>query len=148
SDIATFGQSSQTDVIISTSEEVNSIVFTPNSSSFTLEISPTQSTIGGELIISGSGVDNNSSGVQTFDVGESAQLIFSNTSTAASAHMLIINHELGFGFGFAGRTIFNDASNAGGASIGNGSADEGLSYDIGRTFFNDESSAGHATISN
>ena len=34
SDIATFAQSSQTDVNISTSEEVNSIVFTSDSASF------------------------------------------------------------------------------------------------------------------
>src|SRR5882724_10604436 len=40
SDIATFGQSSQTGVNISTSEEVNSIVFTPGSDSFTLNIPP------------------------------------------------------------------------------------------------------------
>ena len=38
SDIATFAQSSQTDVSISTSEEVNSIVFTSDSSSFDLSI--------------------------------------------------------------------------------------------------------------
>src|SRR5947199_5434324 len=40
SDIATFAQSSQTGVNISTSEEVNSIVFTSDSYSFTLSISP------------------------------------------------------------------------------------------------------------
>ena len=39
SDIATFAQSSQTDVNISTSEEVNSIVFTSGSASFNLSIS-------------------------------------------------------------------------------------------------------------
>ena len=40
SDIATFGPSSQTDVNISTSVEVNSIVFASNSDSFTFNISP------------------------------------------------------------------------------------------------------------
>ena len=40
SDIATFAQSSQRDVNVSTSEEVNSIVFTSASASFTLHISP------------------------------------------------------------------------------------------------------------
>ena len=40
SDIATFAQSSQTAVGISTSVEVNSIVFTSDSNSFTLNISP------------------------------------------------------------------------------------------------------------
>src|SRR3954464_11351158 len=40
SDTATFAQSSLTDVNISTSEEVNSIVFTSDSASFTLSIPP------------------------------------------------------------------------------------------------------------
>ena len=65
SDIATFAQSSQTDVNISTSEEVNSIVFTSDAASFTLSIPP-YGVIGGELIISGTGVINNSSVCQTF----------------------------------------------------------------------------------
>src|SRR4029453_3477887 len=38
SDIATFAQSSQTDVNISTSEEVNSIVFTSNSAAYVFSI--------------------------------------------------------------------------------------------------------------
>src|SRR5690348_12720545 len=40
SDIATFAQSSHRDVNVSTSKEVNSIVFTSNSNSFALHISP------------------------------------------------------------------------------------------------------------
>src|SRR3954468_10242032 len=40
SDIATFARSSQRNVNVSTSEEVNSIVFTSNANSFTLHISP------------------------------------------------------------------------------------------------------------
>src|SRR5438094_1389126 len=55
SDIATFAQSSQTDVDVSTSVEVNSIVFTSDSNSFTFNISPFGA-FGGELIISGAGV--------------------------------------------------------------------------------------------
>src|SRR4051794_31902053 len=50
SDIATFAQSSQTSVGISTSVEVNSIVFTSNSNSFTLTILPDM-TFGGDLIL-------------------------------------------------------------------------------------------------
>src|SRR5258708_18226458 len=55
SDIATFAQSSQTSVNISTSEEVNSIVFSSGSNPFTLNISPGEPGTGGELIISGTG---------------------------------------------------------------------------------------------
>ena len=55
SDIATFAQSSQRDVNISTSKEVDRIVFTSNSNSFDFSI------VGGELIFSGRGVINNNS---------------------------------------------------------------------------------------
>src|SRR6476661_5169654 len=68
-DTATFAQSSQTGVNISTSQEVNSIVFTTGSASFTLNISPGTPPIGGELIISATGVTNNSSVLKTFAVG-------------------------------------------------------------------------------
>jgi len=90
SDIATFAHSSQTDVDISTSEEVNSIVFTSNSDSFTLNISP-HGGFGGELIISGTGVINNNSVLKSFVVRETGQMIFNNTSTAASDQMRIAN---------------------------------------------------------
>ena len=51
SDIATFGQSSQTGVNISTSEEVNSIVFTSSAACFTLSVSQSAPGVGGELIL-------------------------------------------------------------------------------------------------
>ena len=147
SDIATFAQSSQTDVSISMSEEVNSIVFTSGSNSFTLNIPPDcVGCSGGELIISGTGVTNNSSVLQTFVAGEAGQIIFNNASTAASAQMSIVNYDLGFGVG--GQTVFNDTSSAAGASIVNASVEFGLNGDIGRTIFNGASTADHASISN
>ena len=90
SDIATFAQSSQTDVGISTSVEVNSIVFTPASNSFTLKVPPDGAS-GGELTVSGTGVINNNNVLQTFVAQSEGQLIFNNASTASSAHMSIIN---------------------------------------------------------
>jgi hypothetical protein len=145
SDTATFVQSSQTDVNISTSKEVNSIVFT--SSSFTFNISP-DGAFGGELIISGVGVANNNSVLQTFLVRNGGQLVFNNGSTAASAHMSICNGCLAnSGEDSTGDTIFNDTSSAAGASIGNESA-SGFDGDIGRTTFNGASTADHASISN
>jgi hypothetical protein len=146
SDIATFAQSSQTSVNISTSEEVNSIVFSSGSNPFTLNISPGEPGTGGELIISGTGVTNNNSVLQTVVVGEAGQITFNNTSTAATAQMHIVNYDLGFGVG--GQTIFNDTSSAAGASIENASLELGLNGDIGRTIFNDASTADHASISN
>ena len=118
SDIATFAQSSQRDVNISTSKEVDRIVFTSNSNSFIFNISPSGA-FGGELIISGTGVTNNSGVLQTFVASEAGQIIFNNTSTAASARMNIYK-------GFPrvrhrqisnSQAIFNDTSSAAGASI-------------------------------
>ena len=148
SDIATFAQSSQRDVDVSTLEQVNSIVFAPNSASFTLHVSPFGAP-GGELSISGTGVTNNSSVLQTFVARNEGQIIFTNASSAGSANMSIING----GFSNSsedstGSTIFNDTSSAGGASIKNFSVDLGFYGDIGRTIFNGASTADHASISN
>ena len=67
SDIATFAQSSQRDVNISTSEEVNSIVFTSGSASYAFSIGACNgASCGGQLIISGTGVNNTSSVGQNF----------------------------------------------------------------------------------
>jgi hypothetical protein len=147
SDIATFAQSSQRDVNVSTSEEVNRNVFASDSVSFTFNISP-DGAFGGELIISGVGVANNNSVLQTFLVRNGGQLVFNNASTAASAHMSICNGCLAnSGEDSTGDTIFNDTSSAAGASIGNESA-SGFDGDIGRTTFNGASTADHASISN
>jgi hypothetical protein len=147
SDVATFAQSSQTNVDISMSEEVNSIVFAFNSNSFLFNISP-RGTFGGELIVSGAGVTNNNSVLQTFIVRNQGQIIFNNASTAGTASMSIANGSTpSSDEDSTGYTIFNDTSSAGGASIQNYSA-SGFDGDIGRTIFNGASTAGHAIIRN
>jgi hypothetical protein len=149
SDIATFAQSSQGDVNISTSEEVNSIVFTSNSAPYVFSIGACNGpSCGGQLIISGTGVDIKSSVEQNFQVANSGQIIFNNAATAASVHMSIVNGgrlppEVSTGY-----TIFNDMSSAGGASIVNASAELEFYGGIGWTSFNGASTAGHASISN
>src|SRR5262249_30890722 len=142
SDIATFAQSSQTSVNISTSEEVNSIVFTSNSNSFTLNIPPSEA-FGGELIFSGTGVINNNSVWHNFIVENGGQIIFNNASTAASVHISIVNAG-----NYAGYTIFNDTSSAAGASITNAAQDNFGDSPGGETIFNGASTADHAFISN
>jgi hypothetical protein len=144
SDIATFAQSSKTGVNISTSQEVNSIVFTSDADSFTLAIPPIFFTGGGELIISGPGIINNSSALQTFETNDRGRMIFNNTATAASAQMRIVNL---YGGGFSGQTIFNDTSSAGHASIINTGA-AASHFGGGQTIFNDTSTAANASIEN
>jgi hypothetical protein len=149
SDTATFAQSSQTGVNISTSQEVNSIVFASGSAAYVFSIGACNgASCEGQLIISGTGVNNNSSVGQNFQAANLGQIIFNNASTAASAHMSIVNGgrfppEVSTGY-----TIFNDRSSAGGASIANASAELDFDGGIGQTIFNGASTAGHASISN
>jgi hypothetical protein len=146
SDIATFAQSARTDVDVSTSVEVDSILFSANSSAFTFIISPNKGSAG-NLIVSGTGVVNNNAVSQTFETRNEGQIIFNNTSTA-SAHIGINNGGAFPPDDSTGYTIFNDTSSAGGASITNANTDLYFYGDIGRTIFNDASTAGHATIRN
>ncbi len=152
SDIATFAQSSQTGVSISTSEEVNSIVFTSDSSSFNLSIIFECNAVSceGQLVISGTGVTNNSSVLQTFVARNAGQIVFNNASTAASAHMSIVNRGANPSEDFNGSTTFNDSSSAAGASIFNSASAGPLigGEAPGATSFNGTSTAGHATITN
>jgi hypothetical protein len=149
SDIATFAQSSQADVNISTSEEANSIMFTSDSAAYVFSIGACNGpSCGGQLIISGTGVNNNSSVGQNFQAANEGQIIFNNASTAASAHMSIVNGGRFPPEVSTGSTIFNDTSSAGGASIANASAELDFFGDIGRTIFNGASTADHASISN
>jgi hypothetical protein len=118
SDIATFAQSSQRYPDISTSVEVNSIVFTSGSSSFGLSI------LGGELTVSGTGVHNNNSVSQSFFVGgrylgTQGHLIFNNTSATANGQIGIGNSDAYPDSDGLGYTIFNGTSSAGHASITN-----------------------------
>ena len=149
SDTATFAQSSQRDVNVSTSEEVNSFVFASNSAAYVFSIGACNgASCAGQLIISGTGVNNNSSVGQNFQAANEGQIIFNNASTAASAHMSIVNGGRFPPEVSTGSTIFNDTSSAGGASIGNASTELGFFGDIGRTIFNGASTADHASISN
>ena len=146
SDVATFAQSSRRNVNIAVPTEVNSVVFTSDSSSFTFYI-PVPGCAASELIISGSGVTNNNTALQAFAVGgvcEGGRLIFNNAATAASAQMVIRNGDAEPGFD-SGETIFNDTSNAAGALIFNDGSSEGTG---GETIFNGASTANHASISN
>jgi len=149
SDTAAFAQSSQTGVNISTAEEVNSIVFASGSAAYVFSIGACNgASCEGQLIISGTGVNNNSSVGQNFQAANLGQIIFNNASTAASAHMSIVNGGRFPPEVSTGSTIFNDRSSAGGASIANASAELDFDGGIGQTIFNGASTADHASISN
>jgi hypothetical protein len=87
-------------------------VFASNSDSFTFNISPECLGCpppGGELIISGTGIQQQNSVLQTLVAGESGQIIFNNTSTAGHATIISGGDLMG---SIGGQTIFNDSSTA------------------------------------
>ena len=143
SDIATFAHSSQRDVNISTSEEVNSIVFTSEADSFTLNISPGDPGVGGELIFSGAGIQEHNNVLQSFvAAGDGGQIIFNNTSTAGDATIISAGDDFN-GTGY-GTTIFNDLSTADSATLVAGGGV--YAYRSGAILFNDTSSGGSAHV--
>ena len=140
SDIATFAQSSQRGVIISTSIEVNSIVFTSGADSFGLDVSSSEICAGGQLIISGTGIIDNSSVSQGLGADNLGRIIFNNASTAGDA---TIYGGGGSDTTCSGEIIFNDLSTAGSATL---FATGGCYGDGGAITFNGMSTGGSARV--
>jgi hypothetical protein len=144
SDTATFGPSSLRDVNISSSVEVNSIVFASNSDSFTFNISPEClgcTPPGGELIFSGTGIQQQNSVLQTFVAGEAGQIIFNNTSTAGNATIGSGGELMG---SVGGQIVFNDSSTAASATL---AVSGGLyGFANGAILFNDTSTGATARV--
>jgi len=140
SDLAIFAQSSQRLVNISTSEEVNSIIFTSDSSFFYVSI------LGGQLIVSGTGlINNNNSYWQSFYT-KGGVISFNKSAVAADVRIDNLNSDTPPFTG--GLTTFNDTSSAASASIVNEISVQPYPVPSGRLSFNDASTADHATINN
>jgi hypothetical protein len=135
SDIATFGPSSLRDVNISSSVEVNGIVFASDSNSFDFSI------LGGELIISGTGIRQDNNVLQTFTASDGGQIIFNNMSTAD--HAIITSGGNFYGM-FGCKIVFDDSSTAGSATlVAGGGTDQSPN---GAIFFNDTSTGATARV--
>jgi len=143
SDVATFAQSSQRSVNISSSVQVNSIVFTSGANSFGLGVAPSVPGAGGELIISGTGIIDNSSVLQNLTADNTGQIIFKNTSTAGDARILSTGgDDIVTGRG-PGKIIFNDSSTAESAFL---IANGGCYAGAGSITFNGTSTGGTARV--
>jgi hypothetical protein len=121
--------------------QVNSIVFTSGADSFGLGVSPSVAGAG-ELIISGTGIIDNSSVLQTLSADNTGQIIFKNTSTAGDARILSIGGDE-TGQVTPGKIIFNDSSTAESAFL---IADGGCYADAGSITFNGTSTGGTARV--
>jgi len=128
-------------VNISSSVQVNSIVFTSGANSFGLGVAPSVPGAGGELIISGTGIIDNSSVLQNLTADNTGQIIFKNTSTAGDATIVSIGGDY-TGTG-PGKIIFNDSSTAESAFL---IADGGCYGDGGGITFNGTSTGGTARV--
>ena len=97
------------------------MLFTSDSAAYVFSIGACNgASCEGQLIISGTGVNNNSSVGQNFQAANLGQIIFNNASTAGGAHMSIVNEGGAFGqYDLPGYTIFTHTSSAAGASITN-----------------------------
>lgn len=134
SDTATFDVSTTTAVSITGSIEVNSLIFSPGASAFTITPNP-----GSALTMSGAGITNNSGITQNFvnygDEDSSSVIIFIGSATAGSGALLTTNG--GPILGGRGYIYFYDHASAGDAAlVSNG----------GYIYFYDNSTAANATI--
>ena len=142
-DIATFGVSSQTAVSLSLPVGVDSVVFSPGASAFTIYSSPVIN-----LAISGAGIVNNSGITQNFVANPTTEtsvaggITFSNSATAGS-NVVITVVGSGDEKGDGGEVLFHDSASADHAVFNVLGALGGYPATLG--FYN-ASTAGNATI--
>jgi hypothetical protein len=131
SDVASFGPSSVTGVTISSSVEVNTVSFSPDASTFTINVEG----VGINLFLSGDGVMNGSGVLQSFRAnGGQAAIFFQNTASAGNLTS------------FGGDTplfFFSESASAGSASF---EVFGGGTFQPAMDFF-DNTTAADATIS-
>jgi autotransporter-associated beta strand protein len=157
-DVATFGSSSTTALSISAPTHVDSVVFDPNASAFTL------STGSHHFTFLGAGIVNNSGNEQNFVTGlsDGGSINFRNHATAGDAVFTVhgdafqpyvsfyenatAGNSTFFNYGGFGGAVtwFFDSSTAGNATFHNFTGGDG--FNDGVTVFEDEATAGTATI--
>ena len=143
-DIATFALSNTTNVSISANTEVNSITFTAAATNpYTITASAPFT-----LVISGTGITNNSGSTQHFITavganGEFGLIVFSDSATAGTSTMFTNNGGTVSGAA-GGSTIFHDSSTAGSAIlVANGGSNGGAG---GQIFFDEKSTGGTSRV--
>jgi len=146
-DIATFDVSTTTDITSAPgtgSIEVDSIVFNPGASAYTITVPWYLGEFNYYLYISGTGIVNNSGVLQTFVSMDGDAPVFGKNATAGNLTVFLNPAVTQLGRS-GGRALFGDTSNAGSAMfINNG--DGGAAG--GHTEFYANSSAANATIIN
>jgi autotransporter-associated beta strand protein len=138
---ATLGVSNVTHIFSHDFFSVDSIVFNPGASAFTLFMA----TAFGTHSFSGAGIINNSGVVQNFVVRDSANLSFYGSASAGDN--VVITNEGGISFYGAATEFYNNSTAANATLINEGSLISGTMTG-GGTIFEDYSSAESATVIN
>jgi autotransporter-associated beta strand protein len=136
SDIASFGFSHTTGVVVTTRTMVNSIAFEPSASAYTITASASQ-----PMTIGGTGISNASGIEQHFQINPSAELDLTNSATVAPA--TVFDVQGGPTGGTGGFLVFSNSSSAGDATIVGRPSIGGVLASIR---FVDSSTAGRAVI--
>jgi fibronectin-binding autotransporter adhesin len=137
-DTATFGASSISNLLLSSTAEVDEIVYDPSASPYTISTSSLL------LTISGVGITNNSGIDQHFVLGNYGGVFFTGNATAGS-QTSFTNVGSTTGQYQPGSTTFFDSTNAGSGTFINNAADV-IFGPAGQTFFFDQSSAGNGSF--
>ena len=142
-DVATFGISNITAVTVSMGVELNSVVFNPGASAFSITPGSDSGSIA--LIISGAGIINNSGVTQNFAVSSSprATQSFTGSATAGdSVQYTVSGGDPSYGFGF---DFYDNTMAATATFVINGGTDA-AHRQAGHVSFWDDSTAEKATI--
>jgi autotransporter-associated beta strand protein len=135
-DVATFDLSNGT-AISASNIEVNSIVFNPGASAYTI----TCSSLNNALDISGAGVVNNSGTTQNFVANDGASIALHNSASAGNDIVFTANP----GSIVGGSIVLSSTTNGGSATF-IAKQDPSGRFAEGKITFLDESSAGNATV--
>src|SRR6266516_5760913 len=143
-DTATFALSNTTNVSISANTEVNGITFTAVATT----PYPITASAAFTLIISGTGITNNSGSTQHFMTavganGEFGLIVFTNSATAGTSTTFTNNGGIVSG-ATGGSTVFHDSSTAASATLIANSGTGG--GEGGQIFFNEESTGGTSRV--
>ena len=156
-DVATFDVSNQSSVSLSAITEVESILFQPDASAFTITVSSNL-----ELTVSGAGIQNDSGSTQTFIQSQhGGTLTFTNSASAGQMTKFIQEKAMQTG----GEVQFFNVSSAGSGTFTNqgaisefrsgtvsfydfSTAGDAIFTNEGQINFNDQSNAGNAVIEN
>jgi autotransporter-associated beta strand protein len=140
-DVATFATSTSLNPLVDSNIEVDSIVFNPGASVFTVTVNSSTAI----LTLSGGGVTNESGQTQHFSTKTSTgQIQFINSASAGARDILYSNRAVA---GDAGTTSFFDTTTAGSAVFDNAGSNL-TNGPAGSTQFYGDSTAGDATFTN